>query len=491
MQRSIAFLPFIVCLLSAAAAPGAPQPESRPLPDRKVNEKADPCVRLRAGASLDRGVLGCLEPGTRLRLLGGISGWSHVRLADGTEGWVDSTFLETAPAGGSTPTTATPPSADPATELQRQIAALEGQLQAAATRREATEERLRRTVRAAETAQSEVSRLRQQVQLLEAGSDRGQQAADLGAQLDTARARVTEFEAELTAAQDRLARAASLNAEQERRIDALEGSVAAAGSREADRQKSQAEAAERLRAAERKNAAQAERIRQLEDDPPAARDRETELSQALAAIEERSAEQAARIEQLNAQLADAERRVAEAELKTRLAGRAEPGTPPTPEPGDEPPPPGRVSVRAPIVAAPEPPKVAVRVPAAAAERQADPEPEPLSPTEAAIDTVRAWAAAWSDQRVDDYLSYYAPDFRPPDGLGRDAWEERRRERLGRPAYIRVTITSLGAEAAGDGTVRATFGQEYKSDTFADQVTKVLTLAKRDGRWRILVEQATP
>ena len=147
---------------------------------------------------------------------------------------------------------------------------------------------------------------------------------------------------------------------------------------------------------------------------------------------------------------------------------------------------GRVKVRAPIVAAPEPPKVRVRMPVP------PPEAMPvLSPTEAAVEAVRAWAAAWSDQRVEDYLSFYAPDFRPPNGLSRAAWEEQRRDRLGRPEFIRVTISSLGAEAAGEGTVRATFGQEYESDTFSDSVTKVLTLVERDGDWRILTEQATP
>ena len=70
-------------------------------------------------------------------------------------------------------------------------------------------------------------------------------------------------------------------------------------------------------------------------------------------------------------------------------------------------------------------------------------------------------------------------------------KESRRLRLVRPAYVRVTLTALSAELAGDGTVRATFGQEYESSTFADSVTKVLTLTDEGGAWRILLEQATP
>ena len=129
---------------------------------------------------------------------------------------------------------------------------------------------------------------------------------------------------------------------------------------------------------------------------------------------------------------------------------------------------------------------------AASESSAEPAAEePQSPTDAAIDTVRAWAAAWSDQRVEDYLSYYAPSFRPAGGLDRGSWEAQRFERLNRPSYIRVTISSLRAEPTADGTVRATFRQDYESDSYADTVTKVLTLAEEGGAWRIVAEESSP
>ena len=55
----------------------------------------------------------------------------------------------------------------------------------------------------------------------------------------------------------------------------------------------------------------------------------------------------------------------------------------------------------------------------------------------------------------------------------------------------MTISSLRAEQADDGTVTVTFRQDYESDTFADTVTKSLTLAADNGTWRLLAEQTTP
>ena len=530
MKRpSISALTVLLALVLQPAVDGAPQSESGPLPDRQISSRADPCVRLRAGGSTSRPVLDCLEPGTRVRLLGAITGWSHVRLLDGAEGWVDSGYLEMAPLASAPPTAAG--GEDPAADLRRQVAALEGQLEAAASRRAATEDRLRKTVAAAEAAQNEAGRLRQRVQQLESAVAGG---GEPDGQLAGARARVQELEQALATTEQRLQRAAEMTAEQERRIESLDAALAAARAGEADSRQQLAAAQERLRAGDEANATQRARIQELEANLPEARDRETAMQQDLAtaqqrlraaeesnarqasriaqlesdlpaiqareaesraalaavrerlqAAEQRQAEQASRIEELTGQLAAAEVQLAEARLRARLA----PQDQPPPEPAAAP---RTVEVRAPIVTMPEPPRVAVRAPAPAAEAPSEPTAgEQASPIDAAIDAVRAWAAAWSDQRVEDYLSFYAPGFRPPDGLGREAWERQRRQRLSRPSYIRVTITSLRAELIDERAVRATFRQGYESDTYADTVTKVLTLIDRDGRWRILAERAAP
>ncbi len=328
---------FLALALDGAVGQGQPQsPDSGPLPDMQVNSRAAPCVRLRSGASTDHSAVDCLETGTRLRLLGEASGWSHVLSPDGTEGWIDSGYLEAAPAPQ--------PAAGPPSDLQWKIRALEAQL-----------------------------------------------------------------------------------------------------------------AAQRARVAE--------------------------LEKALA-----EAEQAQRIESLTGDLADAQRKTGAAMSQPRPASR--------PERAPERPAESGVKVRAPIGSDSATPKVSVRMPAAASAPQPTPPPEkpaepPIPTTDAAIDAIRAWAAAWSEQRVDDYLSFYARRFRPPDGLGRDAWETQRRQRLSRPRFIRVTISRLSAQLADDGTVTATFRQGYESDGFADTVTKTMTLAEEDGAWRVLSERVTP
>ncbi len=104
--------------------------------------------------------------------------------------------------------------------------------------------------------------------------------------------------------------------------------------------------------------------------------------------------------------------------------------------------------------------------------------------------VRRWADAWSEQRVEDYLSCYASDFETPDRLRRSEWEAQRRERLQAPGFIRVAITALEVEPAADGRARATFFQNYRSDRFEDTVRKTLELVREEDGWRIREERIT-
>ncbi len=124
-------------------------------------------------------------------------------------------------------------------------------------------------------------------------------------------------------------------------------------------------------------------------------------------------------------------------------------------------------------------------PAATAAAGGEPSPE------AAVEALQAWADAWSGQRVDDYLALYSRGFRPPPEMSRLEWEQRRRRRLSAPQYIRLELSSVRALPADDGTVRVSFRQRYESDTFQDEVTKVLVWVAEDGGWRILSEESTP
>lgn len=103
--------------------------------------------------------------------------------------------------------------------------------------------------------------------------------------------------------------------------------------------------------------------------------------------------------------------------------------------------------------------------------------------------VRAWAAAWAGQRVNDYLGFYAPDFAPAGGMSRGDWVAQRRRRLTNPKWIKVTVGDIEQESLASNRVRVTFPQTYEADHFSDEIVKTLVLVWLDDSWRIASEKA--
>lgn len=144
---------------------------------------------------------------------------------------------------------------------------------------------------------------------------------------------------------------------------------------------------------------------------------------------------------------------------------------------------------------------------AAAERetpQAEPEvaePEPVAAPQAPLPTltvatrqdvqaaIDAWAAAWSAQDVDAYLSAYATDFAVPGRQSRRQWEGLRRSRLTRPNRIDVQLTYDKFEMIGNNQVQVDFNQVYDSNLFSDRTNKRLVLVEENGAWKIASESS--
>ena len=106
-----------------------------------------------------------------------------------------------------------------------------------------------------------------------------------------------------------------------------------------------------------------------------------------------------------------------------------------------------------------------------------------------IETVNAWAKAWSSKDVDGYLAFYAKDFKTPGGEARAEWEKARRQRISAPKSIVVTVDSPKVSLSGEGQAQVTFRQSYRSDVVkAATATKTLVLAKVDGHWLIQQER---
>ena len=172
---------------------------------------------------------------------------------------------------------------------------------------------------------------------------------------------------------------------------------------------------------------------------------------------------------------------------------------PAVEPAPQLRPPETAAAQAPTTAATEVPnEVATATPPASdiAEPVQETAATPAS-VAAAADSLRdelaavviAWAGAWSEQRVKEYLGFYASGFQPVGYPSRDTWETVRRQRVATPSFIEVTIDldSLEIRRTGPDEASATFVQSYRSDRFGDTVRKTLGLAREEGEWRILSE----
>ena len=153
------------------------------------------------------------------------------------------------------------------------------------------------------------------------------------------------------------------------------------------------------------------------------------------------------------------------------------------------------------VAAAAPPAAAAPVPAAPIKPAAPavavaPAAVPTAPApvvsadpanEAVLNAVYAWSKAWAQKDMTAYFAAYADDFTPEGGLTRQAWEAQRRDRIARPKRIKVNAANPQVGAADGGKLRVSFVQEYESDSFSDQVNKVLELKFTGGAWKITRE----
>jgi murein L,D-transpeptidase YafK len=116
--------------------------------------------------------------------------------------------------------------------------------------------------------------------------------------------------------------------------------------------------------------------------------------------------------------------------------------------------------------------------------------QPTQPTQAQAQqvqqAVQAWARAWSQKNMAQYLAAYAPSFDTPGGLSRKAWEQERRDRIVSKNKITVTLSKLTTQVNGN-TASVGFVQSYKADQLTVSSHKTLKLVKRGEQWLITQE----
>ncbi|MDZ4202180.1 MAG: tetratricopeptide repeat protein [Gallionella sp.] len=105
-----------------------------------------------------------------------------------------------------------------------------------------------------------------------------------------------------------------------------------------------------------------------------------------------------------------------------------------------------------------------------------------------LKAVNAWAAAWSSQNVDKYLSFYASDFKTPNGESRANWESLRRERISAPASIQVGISKTSVKFDDNNHATVKFHQTYRASHMKSSGGKTLLMVKSDGKWLIQEER---
>lgn len=121
-----------------------------------------------------------------------------------------------------------------------------------------------------------------------------------------------------------------------------------------------------------------------------------------------------------------------------------------------------------------------------------PAPESSAPAapgvrEAAIEALQGWAKAWSDQDVARYLASYSNRFEPGNGVSLDTWKQQRRARLTAPISINIQVLNPQVTVLSDNSARVSFIQVYQSNSYADQVSKVMEFAREGRSWRITKE----
>ena len=104
-------------------------------------------------------------------------------------------------------------------------------------------------------------------------------------------------------------------------------------------------------------------------------------------------------------------------------------------------------------------------------------------------TIDLWAAAWSEQNVNQYLSYYAADFVVPGKQSRSQWEAVRRTRLTKPKSIKISIAYEQIEMTEPHSITIQFNETCRSNLYRDSTRKQMTLKKSGPSWMIQTEKS--
>lgn len=120
--------------------------------------------------------------------------------------------------------------------------------------------------------------------------------------------------------------------------------------------------------------------------------------------------------------------------------------------------------------------------------------DPAKVSNKLIEHTKAWAIAWEARDINQYVRFYASDFKPEDGSSYDFWLTQRRNRISTSREIEVKLTEIQVIPSFDepDVFETTFIQSFKSKNYRERSRKILTWkAKENGSWQIIREQNLP
>jgi hypothetical protein len=101
--------------------------------------------------------------------------------------------------------------------------------------------------------------------------------------------------------------------------------------------------------------------------------------------------------------------------------------------------------------------------------------------------VKTWLEAWNNKNLNQYMSYYANNFRSDKGQNYTAWKNHKANLFRVYKTINVRASNMSITFKNDQSAEITFRQDYRSDWTRDNGIKTLKVVKQNGRWLIISE----
>jgi tetratricopeptide (TPR) repeat protein len=104
-----------------------------------------------------------------------------------------------------------------------------------------------------------------------------------------------------------------------------------------------------------------------------------------------------------------------------------------------------------------------------------------------IESVKAWAQAWSDKDFAAYTGFYTPQYRAK-FESHQQWLEQRRNRITRPGTINVKVSDIQIKWRSEDRAFIDFKQAFDSPRYSDRVKKRLGFNLIGSEWKITEER---